>query len=51
MVMIILEYTVLAQHDYERWKNKIQYGYRWIAESVFSSLKRIFSEHLMDRVY
>jgi hypothetical protein len=46
------QYTVLEQHDYERWKSNVQYGYRWIAvESVFSSLKRMFSEHVMAKKY
>ncbi|GBC74447.1 hypothetical protein HRbin05_00487 [archaeon HR05] len=36
----------------KRWKNKVQYGYSWIAESVFSSLKRLFDgEHVIAKKY
>ena len=29
------------------WKARIGYGFRWLAESVFSAFKRLFGEHLM----
>ena len=29
---------------YDRWKDSVSYGMRWIVESVFSSLKRMFGE-------
>jgi hypothetical protein len=32
--------------DYDRWKRRHGYGYRWIAESAFSSIKRTFGEHI-----
>ncbi|GIU71814.1 MAG: hypothetical protein KatS3mg003_1293 [Candidatus Nitrosocaldaceae archaeon] len=32
--------------DYTRWKHKHDYGKRWIAESVFSSFKRMFGEYI-----
>jgi Transposase DDE domain len=32
--------------DYKRWKKKHGYGYRWMAESAISSLKRTFGEHV-----
>ncbi len=32
--------------DIKRWKKKYGYGYRWMAESVFSSIKRTFGEHI-----
>jgi hypothetical protein len=33
--------------DYDSWKEGVGYGKRWIAESVFSAIKRIFGEHVM----
>jgi transposase len=32
---------------YQYWKDSVSYGRRWIVESVFSVLKRIFGEHVM----
>jgi hypothetical protein len=32
--------------DYDRWKRRHGYGYRWMAESAFSSIKRTFGEHI-----
>lgn len=32
--------------DPERWKKKHGYGFRWIAESAISSLKRMFGEYV-----
>lgn len=29
-----------------KWKKKRKYGYRWIAETIFSSLKGMFGEHV-----
>ena len=31
--------------DYHKWKKKRKYGQRWMAETVFSSIKRIFGEY------
>jgi transposase len=31
--------------DFLRWKKKERYGQRWIAETAFSSIKRMFGEH------
>lgn len=43
----IRDIHVLDQlNDYTRWKHKHDYGKRWIVESVFSSLKRIFGEYI-----
>ncbi len=40
--------SVMSQlTDYQYWKDSIGYGRRWIVESVFSVLKRIFGEHVM----
>ena len=39
--------TVLRQlSDFDKWKHSASYGHRWVAETVFSSLKRIFGEHV-----
>lgn len=40
--------VVIAQrNNYEQWKDSIvSYGQRWIAETVFSSLKRMFGEYV-----
>lgn len=32
--------------DYHKWKKKRKYGQRWVAETVFSSIKRMFGEHV-----
>jgi hypothetical protein len=33
--------------NYQYWKDSARYVKRWIVESVFSVLKRIFGEHVM----
>jgi hypothetical protein len=39
--------VVLEQHrNIKRWKKRHGYGMRWIAESVFSSIKRTFGEYV-----
>ena len=39
--------SVIAQrNNYEQWKDSVSYGQRWIAETVFSSLKRMFGEYV-----
>ena len=30
-----------------KWKKKRKYGYRWMAETTFSSIKRMFGEHTL----
>ena len=35
----------LQTKDLLRWKAKRKYGHRWIAETAFSSIKRMFGEH------
>lgn len=37
--------------NYKRWKHDINYGYRWIAETAFSSIKRMFGEYVSARIY
>jgi hypothetical protein len=44
--------VVLKQlKNYKRWKHNINYGYRWIAETAFSSIKRMFGEYVSARKY
>jgi len=39
--------SVLAQrNDLQKWKDSVSYGQRWIAETVFSCLKRTFGEYV-----
>ncbi len=39
--------AVLAQrNDLQKWKDSVSYGKRWIAETVFSCLKRRFGEYV-----
>jgi transposase len=39
--------SVLEQFkDIKRWKKKHRYGMRWMAESAFSSIKRMFGKHV-----
>jgi len=35
--------------DAESWKRRVGYGLRWMAETVFSTFKRLFGEHVMAR--
>ena len=35
----------------KRWKRSVSYGYRWMAETVFSSIKRTFGEHVTARKF
>jgi transposase len=32
--------------DYLKWKKKRKYGHRWIAETIFSTIKRTFGEYV-----
>jgi hypothetical protein len=32
--------------DFFKWKNKNRYGYRWMVETAFSSIKRMFGEYV-----
>jgi transposase len=40
------KFAVLEQLGNEGWRKARGYGYRWMAESAFSSLKRIFGEYI-----
>ena len=44
---ILRNLTVLAQrNDIQKWKDSVSYGQRWIVETVFSCLKRMFGEYV-----
>ena len=43
--------VVKQQANLKRWKRSVSYGHRWIAETVFSSIKRIFGEHVTARKF
>lgn len=44
--------AVLQQlSDFDKWKASVSYGHRWIAESVFSAMKRMFGDYVMARNY
>jgi hypothetical protein len=39
--------SVLTQrNDLQRWKDSVSYGQRWIVETVFSVIKRMFGEYV-----
>ena len=45
-------YPVLRQQtNPKRWKRSMGYGKRWIAETVFSCIKRMFGEYVNARKY
>jgi hypothetical protein len=37
--------------DFEMWTAKVKYGSRWMAETVFSSMKRMFGEYVSARKF
>ena len=39
------------QTNLKRWKRSVSYGYRWMAETVFSSIKRTFGEYVTARKF
>ena len=44
---ILRNLSVISQkNDLQRWKDSRSYGKRWIVETVFSSLKRMFGEYV-----
>jgi len=42
---VVLEYL----RDPEAWKRRVGYGRRWMAETAFSTFKRLFGEHVRAR--
>jgi hypothetical protein len=44
--------SVLRQQtNLKRWKRSMGYGQRWMAETVFSSIKRTFGEYIAARKF
>ena len=43
--------VIRQQTNLKRWKRSMGYGYGWIVETVFSSIKRTFGEHVTARKF
>jgi IS5 family transposase len=43
--------AIRQQKNLKRWKRSVSYGHRWMAETVFSSIKRTFGEHVTARKF
>ena len=43
--------VITQQTNLKRWKRSVSYGHRWIAETVFSSIKRTSDEHVTARKF
>ena len=43
--------VVKQQANLKIWKRSMSYGHRWMAESAFSSIKRMFGEHVTARKF
>ena len=44
---ILRNLSVLTQkNDLQKWKDSVSYGQRWIVETVFSCIKRMFGEYV-----
>jgi IS5 family transposase len=43
--------VIRQQRNARRWKHSVSYGHRWMAETVFSSIKRMFGEHVTARKF
>jgi hypothetical protein len=39
------------QRNVKRWEHSVSYGHRWMAETTFSSIKRMFGEHVTARKF
>ena len=44
-------FVIRQQTNLERWKRSVSYGHRWMAETAFSSIKRMFGEHVTARKF
>ena len=46
----MLNMSVLRQQtNLKKWKRSVSYGQRWMAETVFSCIKRMFGEYVNAR--
>jgi hypothetical protein len=43
--------VIRQQANLKRWKRRMNYAYRWMAETAFSSIKRMFGEDLTARKF
>jgi len=43
--------TVKQFEDFKAWKDSVSYGSRWIVESVFSCMKRMFGEYVRAKKF
>jgi IS5 family transposase len=43
--------VIRQQTNLKRWKRSVSYEYRWIAETAFSSIKRMFGEYVTARMF
>ena len=43
--------VVKQQVNLKRWKRSVSDGHRWMAETAFSSIKRMFGEHVTARKF
>ena len=44
---ILRNLSVISQKkDLQKWKDSVSYGHRWIVETVFSCIKRMFGEYV-----
>jgi hypothetical protein len=43
--------VIRQQRNFKRWKQSVGYSHRWMAETVFSSMKRMFGEHVSARKF
>jgi hypothetical protein len=44
---ILRNLSVISQkNDLKKWKDSVSYGQRWIVETVFSTMKRMFGEYV-----
>ena len=45
----------MQKNNLQEWKDNVSYGKRWIVETVFSCIKRMFGEYVtairLDREY
>ncbi|MFL6457316.1 MAG: transposase [Nitrososphaeraceae archaeon] len=37
--------------NFQKWRDRVSYGSRWMAETAFSSLKRMFGEYVTARKF
>ena len=42
--------VIRQQTNLKRWTRSVSYGQRWMAETVFSSIKRTFGEYVTAKV-